>query len=899
MTWVESPSPMTSCTSRTRVVLRCMVMAAASFLVQSQTSTSSSIMDKPFQSIYNLPHSSCVTLYHRNGRIGCGTFSSEPQIGRLVRFDNTNGVPNLSQSNSNGGDVEQEQLVVVMEEAEFTTNNVALVQQAISNANSNNVAVKLSGMLITNTTSSSDNNNDDGSFSATSPGSSTPNGYNTPSANLNPRGNYEWNTLGTNLEFQNYYGIPISYVGDADVAAYLSQVASQQATVSEEESESQGSVLAEFNYYMGGAGVSSDSDDSSVLTSKDCLMWKNVEDGAWNPKCAPLGGQSIWATAGPLKTTALQNNENGNNNNAENGGEENGGEQRSLAEENDQYYYNANNNNNRKPVLLVGATMDGSSMFHELSPSASSAASNILVTLLAAKLVGLYVDADTLENTLSKQIVFSLFQGDSYGFMGSRRFLRDVLNGVECTTSVQYNADADQGKTYEPLSDSCLYPMRPSLAFQELGQIYGILSVDQVGVLATENTLYVHASDDGEDGNNDPGAFIANVLLQCTTDNYATAQTSTAADDYGVIPLPPTPLTSLLSVSGNAVGGAVISGYDDAFVADGKFRSHLDSTQQRERDGEDISLEALVNAAIIMARAAVAVAYDDGSGNSDAATAVQFANNLIASDVIDENDSTAQSLYKCLFVDGNCEFLSIYAKVKYVNDVKRTGVDLGSPTMLGNPPSYYVSIYYPYLNQASVQVGGQWFGAYDPTQEREQTEGSTSTTTATYPAYGESKNDVILMNPSGLEAALHGLLNDFLGRSSAGDATLKSCSTNQGCQSGVDYCSADNLEYATCTGGLVCVCSRAHYHDAVDEALEAKPNEFPNKFDIVDDNDNNGGVSALYTEPYWSSSVGVKVYRKAGENVNKYVIGFGAATAIISFGLSFVLKRELTKAKLH
>lgn len=807
-------------------------------------STSPNMMESPFASLYKLPHEACVTLYHRNGRIGCGTYGHETQLGRLVRFDNNNGIS----SNVLALDDDMaEQLVVVMQDDEFTTNNVALIQQAIQTANNNSngaAKVSLSGILITNYTSTGS----EYSASASSPASTTPNGYNTPSANLNPRGNYEWNTQGTNLEFQNFHGIPIGYIADSDAAAYITETATYQSSVSEHQMDVQGSIIAEFNYYMGGAGVQGD-----ALTSVECLQWVNVEDGVWNPKCAPLGGQSIWASAGPLKATQQD------------------------------YYNNTNQSSDEpKPVLLIGATMDGSSMFHEMSPSANSAASNIFVLLLTAKLVGLYADQDVLNNKLNKQIVFGFFEGDSYGFMGSRRFLLDVINGVDCKTKVTYSSQDKAAKTFEPHSDSCLYPMRTSLAFQQLGQIYGMISADQLGVLASSNTLYVHGANSNDNDN-----FIANVMLQCSTDNYSTAQTSTAASDEGIQPLPPTPLTSLLSISAGQIGGAVLTGFDDAFVADGTYRSHRDSVSERQRVGSyEISLEALVNAATILARTAIAVAYDDGS--QDAESAVEFANGLIAQ--LEEQDSTAQSLYDCLFVDGNCEFMSSYAKVEYANEVKRYGKDfLGPSSMMGSPPNYYVSIFHPYYGQPFVQVGSSWYGAYDPTQT--PPEGSS----ASYPEYGKSKYDSILIKPTGLEQSIHGMLNDFLGRPSGQE--LKTCSTSQDCHSdNVNYCSADYLEYATCSGGHVCVCSRAHYHTALDEALEAPPNEATAKFNLTLDDE---GLSALYTEPYWSSSVGIKVYRKAGENVSSYVIGFGVATALLSFVASFLLERKLRKEKLH
>ena len=49
---------------------------------------------------------------------------------------------------------------------------------------------------------------------------------------------------------------------------------------------------------------------------------------------------------------------------------------------------------------------------------------------------------------------------------------------------------------------------------------------------------------------------------------------------------------------------------------------------------------------------------------------------------------------------------------------------------------------------------------------------------------------------------------------------------------------------------------------ALDEALVAAPN-MPTGFFEYGNNDD-AGVSPVYTEPYWSPSVGVRVYRDVG-----------------------------------
>ena len=48
--------------------------------------------------------------------------------------------------------------------------------------------------------------------------------------------------------------------------------------------------MASLNFYMGQPNI----------TSIQCLEWTDV-DGRRDPQCLPIGGQSIWATAGTFR----------------------------------------------------------------------------------------------------------------------------------------------------------------------------------------------------------------------------------------------------------------------------------------------------------------------------------------------------------------------------------------------------------------------------------------------------------------------------------------------------------------------------------------------------------------------------------------------------------------------
>ena len=61
-----------------------------------------------------------------------------------------------------------------------------------------------------------------------------------------------------------------------------------------------------------------------------------------------------------------------------------------------------------------------------------------------------------------------------------------------------------------------------------------------------------------------------------------------------------------------------------------------------------------------------------------------------------------------------------------------------------------------------------------------------------------------------------------------------------------------------------------------------------------------GGIaSALYTEPYWSNYVGVRVYNDAGNNPGVYVSSVGAVFALICLGYVWSLKKRMIKEKVY
>ena len=778
-------------------------------------------LDQPFASsvFSNIDHFPCVTLYHRNGRIGCGTLDRENSPESSILYWK-NVIPSNDQSNDNDND-EVVSYVAVMTDFEYTNENM----ESLLALDAEDSSISLQGVLILNHTVSEDQ------ITPTSPESMYPQGYNTPSANLAQFTNnqYAWNPTGDSNMYQDYYGIPSILISNKELSSYIYTRAKQQSLTMDGSK-----VVATFNYYMG-------PQDS---TSIECLSWKDTDD-TWSPKCLPLGGNSIWSATGSPPPSPNSNDK-----------------------ANDDQNNNDNDNEwNARDVILLATSIDATAAFHDASTGASTAASNIMTLLLTAYHIG-NISWQTLDS-FSKQIVFGFFQGESYGFMGSRNFIKDqAYPGFQCNSL--YN-------------EGCTYPIRPTMNFQNLGNIVGMIAVDQVGILETEKSFYIHTDGNGDD--------LENVVLQFTAqndddnDNFEYDILNSNVEDA----IPPSPLTSLIELSQGTVGGVVLTGYDETYV-NSVYESHLDSVAN-----VDINIDAIQNAALLLARSAVAAAYlgeqeDDDNDDQDA---IQAALALIPQ--IDQGDeeyaNLVQNLYDCLFMDGMCKFWQKYTDTEQKNEKDRTGIDLGKQTyrVAGTigaygkaTPNYYVNVYNLYNGQPVVQVNGEFHAAYDGDIDENNK---------------KSGDGTYVIKPSALEAGIYGLLNNFLGRtiSSSSDdndqpVTLSKCTSTSDC-SKVSYC--PNSYSSVCTGGGQCVCGpSSFYHIAIDESIEAALNTTSGQFKVIE---NDEGITPIYTEPYWSASVGVTLYQDAGEDVGTWILVGGVGVSIASVIGTFLLRKKLVK----
>lgn len=322
----------------------------------------------------------------------------------------------------------------------------------------------------------------------------------------------------------------------------------------------------------------------SSLNSVKCLADKS---------CLPVGGQSVWSSLGDIRTTTPQ-----------------------------------------KPVVLIGAPLDTTALFHEQAFGANAAVSGLVALLAAADAL-----AKTDAATLPLQLVFGAFEAESFGRVGSRRFASELSN-FTCTTLVNAS-DSPTGFPY------CRFPLRTNMAFPLLktAGIRHVLAVDQVGT--PTSVPYFH-----------PGTGATLLQGVVTSANVATGSGVSQAQVSTVSELPPSLVKSFQEFSLSPSVG-VLSGYNDRYV-DKYFQSNYD-------DITNVSPTMINSYATLLARSAYALATNE-------ATAAAATARIPAS--LTTNQTLVSMLLQCLTGNTSCTYLS-----------ELTGMAAGGPL------SYYPGVY--------------------------------------------------------------------------------------------------------------------------------------------------------------------------------------------------------------
>ena len=429
-----------------------------------------------------LAQAACYRLFSREGDIGCRTPSSKTSTGALYEISDLSDV----------------------EEAKKLDIDLAyIIPATLLNSTLLSSLHRAKGIIVVE--------NDEiwsevevGMFS---PELRTPQGAGTAQRHLSIGPEIPWNLHGNGMSYESFK-IPIVRA-DITENDFLRTYAFENRRYGYFSTRVN---YVDFDFYMGRSG----------LTSKDCLEWRDIY-GDRSPQCLPLGGNSIWGTAGNLDSR-------------------------------------------KKIVATVG--IDSTAMFHDLAFGANDAAASVAAFLGAIEAVGRYD-----HHSLDYQILFFAANAEEWGYAGSRRFVKDILS-FEC-------------KNYIPVSKShltglpmCADPVYPDILFtrilhgenssiSEESMLKSIVALDQIGSVYQDDehgntNMYIHSleSDSSTVSNiQASGSLVPGVSLQLADDND----------------VPPSPLTSFLKeIVSLSDESAVITGYNRAFN-DPRFHSHYDN----------------------------------------------------------------------------------------------------------------------------------------------------------------------------------------------------------------------------------------------------------------------------------------------------------------------------------
>jgi nicastrin len=308
----------------------------------------------------------------------------------------------------------------------------------------------------------------------------------------------------------------------------------QAATKNEKSKKAYTADVAEFDLVM-------QTTKAGTHDSESCLKERT---------CLPLGGYSVWSSLPPI---------------------------------------NVSSPDQSKPVILTVASMDSASFFRDKSLGADSPISG-LISLLAA--VDALSHVDGLDD-LTKQLVFIVFTGEAWGYLGSRRFLHEL----------DLQSDAVSG-----------------LNKSSIEMVIEIGSIGK-GLNQGVNEFYAHTAG-ATSATNDTLDALKRAQDSLKSEHIISSTAN--ASNPGI---PPSSLMAFLRKN-SLTSGVVLEDFNSVF-SNKFYHSHLD-------DMSNINSSAIVAAASLVARTLYILASDNKNLSSSALTAINV------------NVSLVQALMGCL-----------------------------------------------------------------------------------------------------------------------------------------------------------------------------------------------------------------------------------------------------------
>ncbi|XP_008457115.1 nicastrin isoform X1 [Cucumis melo] len=367
----------------------------------------------------------------------------------------------------------------------------------------------------------------------------------------------------------NRYNFPVFLISESSISS-IQEAASKNV----KSKKDYVSNVAEFDLVM-------QTTKAGTHSSMSCLKEET---------CLPLGGYSVWSSLPPINTSSSDQS---------------------------------------KPVILTVASMDSASFFRDKSIGADSPISG-LIALLAA--VDALSHVDGLDD-LHKQLVFVVFTGESWGYLGSRRFLLEL----------DLQSDAVSG-----------------LSNRLIDMVFEIGSVGKSSNHGSGN-FFAHMTEVSSSKNETWNALkLARESLPLENIKVSPASTTNPG-------IPPSSLMAFLAKNPQ-ISGVVLDDFDTGFTNQ-FYQSHLD-------DLHNINSSAIEAAALLVARTLYILAINKNELSSSVLTAIKV------------NTSLVEELIGCLLNCDpglSCELVKRYITPSSVCPNHYVGVILDEPSSAPYP----------------------------------------------------------------------------------------------------------------------------------------------------------------------------------------------------------------------
>ncbi|KAG6606638.1 RxLR-like protein [Phytophthora cinnamomi] len=529
-----------------------------------------------------------------------------------------------------------------------------------------------------------------------------------------------------------------------------------------------------MNYYFG----------PEDMNSLKCLNFTNIY-GNRSPKCDPIGGQSSWAMRGNLKSDK---------------------------------------------IVMAMAGMDATSMSHVLAPGANTGASGLVALLAAAHaLKGLP------DSVFDKKVVFAAFQGEKFGFVGSRRFLSDLQKFTQDPNGAcKYPVDGSSSPMGEKF---CTYPMLSTTEFANLtlANISYAIAVDQVGILPKSGNFTVHVN---------PHANDTSDLVDAILKAPSAASAASKVGEGSTGSLPPTPLTSFVNdaeYGQRDLVSAVLAGYNESYTSKRTYNSRHDEFTV-------LNVDAVVLAAKVLAESVFTLA------SSNATTA-----NM---DKIKVDKWLVESMLSCITTDWNCDLMKKYSQYMVTTLIEYLSLTDTAWPSYSVPATLYPG---PLDADRSMLVLKNSDGSY-------------------LSLFNESWSDndyAVRLFPNAYEFFTRAFLASAMVPNATADAAA-SCSKSQGC--------GDGGKGMECVYPGVCADKSAFHHEASSPGVTRTTTAL--LYDVVNSS------MPIWVEPQWASDIGSYSFPDPGVWIGWITLAVGLVVTGLGVAAAFMVLGSVQKMKL-